>query len=367
MNVWYLVFAQMVLAFVLAAVVYPSLFEVGRKKGLYAHAIQRSSHKGNVPVLGGVGIFFVFSLVTMAAVLGYGNDPFVPAILALYMSLFLLFFIGLKDDMVDLSPGYKTMYLLLAALLFLGNSGLWLSGFGGIFGVSILPQWISWGLTFFLFVLGINAFNLIDGVDGLAGGVAALAAAYFGICFMAQGEVAWGFVSFGLFWALLGFLRFNFSKSKKLFMGDSGSIFVGFLLVVLSLRYINRVESLGPEATADAVLMVLALFSYPLTDVARVFAVRIKAGKSPFHADKNHLHHYALNFSMKHYQITLAVVVYTLGMALLMYLLSDFFDPHIRLALLVAFNLVLGLLPSFLYRIQGKTVIKLVSKQFSRY
>lgn len=366
MNVWFIVIVQVIVSFLIAGFIYPGLIQISREKSLYAQAIQRSVHQGKVSSLGGVGIFISFSLITVGALLGYGNNTCVPVILALYMSLLLLFFIGLKDDLIELPPANKTIYQLLAAVLLMWSSGMLLSGFGGIFGVHVLPIWISWPITLFLFVLGINAFNLIDGVDGLAGGVAALAAAYFGFCFIGQGEVGWGFVSFGLLASLLGFLRYNFSKRQKLFMGDSGSMFVGFLLIVLSLQYINRAEVQMLGDTADAVLMVLALFSYPLTDVARVFAVRIKAGRSPFHADKNHLHHYALNFGMKHYQIMITVLGYTLGLGLVMYLLSDLLDPHIRLAVLVALNLVLGLLPSFLYRRQGKTVVKFVSKQFSR-
>jgi hypothetical protein len=185
----------------------------------------------------------------------------------------------------------------------------------------------------------INAFNLIDGVDGLAGAVALVVSTAFGVFFLLNGNPLFVLVSFVLIGAILGFLRYNLSDRNKIFMGDAGSMMVGFLLSFQALAFLelNALETAQFSVT-NGPIMVLAVLSYPILDTVRVFVLRIRDGRSPFSADRNHIHHRLLGLGMKHKQVTLLLVFVNVFIIEFAFLTNDLFIDS-------QFLLVLGAVP----------------------
>lgn len=295
-----------ILAFVIAYQTFPTILYVAKEKHLMDEPDGRSMHSDRTPTLGGIGIFF--SLVVVMTIIGAMLNT---KVLMLVMGgLTILFFLGLKDDLTVLSARKKFIGQLLAALLLIVFTDTRIIGFSKILDVDVLPYWVSIFFTLFVYILIINAYNLIDGVDGLAGSVALLISVVFSILFYNSGALSLATISVALIGALLAFLRYNFSKSKKIFMGDTGSMIVGFLLAFFSISFISQsqinTESLYFRASPA---LILAMLFYPLMDTCRIFFIRIFIlKKSPFEADRNHVHHRYILYGFSHLQTTLTIV-----------------------------------------------------------
>lgn len=218
----------LVVAFLLSARMYPIIIYLGIKKRLTDVPGHRSMHSCRVPTLSGVGLYvsFLLTMTFFGAIVPLGSKG-PDQLLAMLGAMTILFFIGVKDDMIGLSPTKKMFSQVLAALSVVLLTGARVHGFEGLFGVETLPYLFSVLFSVFIFVLVINAYNLIDGIDGLAGAVAICASLSFGLFFVWYGHYLFFMVSFVLIGAMIGFLRYNLSKKRKLFMGDSGSLFVG--------------------------------------------------------------------------------------------------------------------------------------------
>ncbi|MHA7865509.1 MraY family glycosyltransferase [Flagellimonas marinaquae] len=343
---------QGILTFLLALYLYPLLVKIGRGKNLVASFNRRSSHKDRVSVLGGFGVFFVFFVLVFVGVLHLGYGLGNTEILGLLFAGMIFFFAGFLDDALDITALRKFSFQLVGTLVFLMASKLVFEDFGGLFGLHDIPLWLSWVISIFIMQLGVNAFNLIDGVDGLAASLAAVGFGMFGVSFLLHGDHPFAIMAFAGLFAVMGFLPFNFSKRYKIFLGDSGSLFVGFLLSGFSLKYVNEVHAVNASDIAGYIVWVLTVFSYPLTDVIRVFIVRVKNGKSPFRPDRKHLHHFALDRGWKHYQITLLYISYTGILLVLQYGVLSFLNAHWGFALILVSNLLLALLPSLYGKIR---------------
>ncbi|NMH87639.1 MraY family glycosyltransferase [Flavivirga algicola] len=295
---------------------YPVIIKVSKLKGLMQEPKSRSSHAIKTPNLGGVGIFMgvISALTFVGSILSYNN------LLCLIGAVTLLFFTGLKDDLIEISPIKKLIGQIIASLCIILISDIRIHTFFGVFGIDVLPYFISVIFTLFVFILLINAYNLIDGVDGLAGCVGITISMLFGIFFYYNGNDSMLFISLSLIGALITFLMFNFSKAKKLFMGDTGSMIIGFLLAyqgVSFLRVTHNVELFSAISNPPA--LVIAIFSFPLMDTLRVFIIRLINGKSPFSADKSHIHHNLLALGFKHWEISLIASTFIFIMARITY------------------------------------------------
>jgi UDP-N-acetylmuramyl pentapeptide phosphotransferase/UDP-N-acetylglucosamine-1-phosphate transferase len=219
-------------------------------------------------------------------------------------------------------------------------------------------------ISLLVFVFIINAFNLIDGIDGLAGTIAIIASSVFGFFFIFQGNILLMLVSFILVGALLAFLRFNFSEENKLFMGDSGSLFIGFLLTYQSISFLgmNTTESLW-FAIPNKPVLILAILSFPILDTLRVFIIRVRQKRNPFSADRNHIHHRLMDLGLSHKQGTLVVGLANVLVIVLAFLIRDF-NINIQFIIISTIVPILGLLPCMLAREQGR--IKLHVPKLSR-
>ncbi|WP_138433360.1 MraY family glycosyltransferase [Winogradskyella algicola] len=304
-NITIWLIAAFVLAFLIAFQTFPTILYVAKEKHLMDEPDSRSVHSDKTPTLGGIGIF-VGLIVVMTIVGAFLNTK---VLLLVMGGLTILFFLGLKDDLTVLSARKKFMGQLLAAGLLIVFTDTRIIGFSKILDIDVLPYWISVGFTLFVYVLIINAYNLIDGVDGLAGTIALSVSGIFVYFFVNSNELSLATIAIALCGCLLAFLRLNFSKKSKLFMGDTGSMIVGFLLAFFTISFINMAQLDSSSAYYKASpALAFALLFYPLIDTLRIFFIRIVIHKtSPFKADKNHIHHRFIRSGYSHLMTTVLI------------------------------------------------------------
>lgn len=293
-------------AFLVSFSAIPGIVKIAREKSLMALPNGRTSHEIPTPNLGGVAIF---AGVILSSVLftGFGTAHELKYIMA---GMLILFFVGLKDDLLPLPAYQKFIGQSLATLIILVPGDLYLHSLHGLLGIHELSYFSGIAITFVLFLALINSFNLIDGIDGLASGLGILASLFFGIVFLLNGSLAYAIMSFVLTASLLAFFYFNvFSKKNKIFLGDTGSMLIGLLVAILAIKYLNIENGtlfFHQNNTAPALL--LSVLIIPLFDTGRVMMVRISQRKSPFAADRIHIQHHMLRLSNSHLAASLKIL-----------------------------------------------------------
>src|SRR5690606_13331083 len=207
---------------------------------------------------------------------------------------------------------------------------------------TIMPYWVSVCFTRFVYVLLVSAYNLIDGVDGLADSLALLASAAFAFIFIETEDVSMATIGIGMIGALLPFLRLNFSKKNKIFMGDTGSMIIGFLIAFFIVRFIGESQTNSQsEFHNSAPVLAFAIVFFPMLDTLRIFFIRlIIHKKSPFEADKNHLHHRFLQLGFSHIRTTACIVLINVIIIILAYLMKDM-EIHIQTTIILLLGTLL--------------------------
>lgn len=335
-------------AFVVVIITTPSLIKVAKLKQLVdVPGEARKLHARRVPTIGGI-IIFASILFAFALWLPIGENIPYEALLErsydlkyLTAALIILFFIGVKDDIIGVSPIKKLLALVFVGFILVIMGDFRISNFNGLLGLYQIPYWASVLLSFFVYIVIVNAFNLIDGVDGLAASQGLIISLFFTCWFFLMGNQTLTLLSAVLAGALLGFLFFNFSPAK-IFMGDSGSMTIGVIVSLLAIWLINKDNSnmIFPFDQLRTPLVAMALLAYPLTDTLRIFTIRTLEGKSPFTADKNHIHHKMLENGFTHTQIVLSVAIYSVLIVAMM-ILTSVLEPNLSLAILLAFDFLL--------------------------
>ena len=275
------------------------------------------------------GTIFAYSLLFPSKdswMMGNNYDPLSALNEFKYMiaSMFILFFLGLKDDIIGVAPLKKLYVHALVGFILVVLADIRLTSFWGLFNVYDLPYWFSLCISLFTYIVIVNAINLIDGVDGLAGGIGLIAALTFGFWFASTGDLPLALLAMSLGGALLGFLFFNFQPAK-IFMGDAGSLILGMIMYVLAMKLIEFPPSrmIGIASHVSKPVLAMAILCYPLADTLRVFIVRIAAGKSPFLADKNHVHHKLLSFGWSHRKVSAVLYLFTLFFVALTFIMPN--------------------------------------------
>jgi UDP-N-acetylmuramyl pentapeptide phosphotransferase/UDP-N-acetylglucosamine-1-phosphate transferase len=292
------------LAFFITFAAIPVIIQVADAKKLFDVPDERKVHLSPIPSLGGLGIFaglILSFLVTFPISLAAEFQYFFAAALV-------IFFLGLKDDILVISPIKKLIGQFIAAFLIIYKGGIQIKSMHGFLGVYELPEVMSLALTYLTVIVIINSFNLIDGVDGLAGSLGLMTALIFGSYFYYVGQLPYSILAFILAGSLLGFLIFNHSPAR-IFMGDTGSLLLGLINSILVIRFISTADNptsvfqlSSSPAIGFAILMV------PLFDTIRVFSVRILNRRSPFSPDRNHIHHMLLDKGLSHSAVTYTCV-----------------------------------------------------------
>jgi len=342
-----------VLVFLTSAVVtlftIPSLIKVAYLKRLFDMPdFERKAHKRAVPTIGGI---IIFAATLFSYSLWYPNMA-IGEFKYLVVALLILFFIGIKDDIIGTAPVKKLMAQLLVALILILMANIKITGLHGLFGVQQIPEWASVFLSLFTMIVIINAINLIDGVDGLAAGIGLIASFTFGSWFYLAGDAGMATLSFALCGSLAAFLIFNFSPAK-IFMGDSGSLTIGLILSVLAIQLIEHdVRSLPEQLIhVSKPLLALAILVYPLYDTLRVFIYRAIKGRSPFSADKKHIHHRLLQHGFSHAKTSSLLYFSTTTVAALVIILAEL-DSTIVFVVTGAYTILLAQIPFFLKKKQ---------------
>jgi UDP-N-acetylmuramyl pentapeptide phosphotransferase/UDP-N-acetylglucosamine-1-phosphate transferase len=356
-----------VTAFLVVLYSTPPLIKVAILKRLFDEPGERKIHTRVIPTIGGIIIFaatlFSYSLwfeldfSKFHNVIELNNSntgQYIREFKLIVATLLMLFFVGIKDDIIGTAPIKKLIAQVLAALILVLVGNIRVTGLHGIFDVYEIPYWASVFLSLFTFIVVINAFNLIDGVDGLAAGVGFIVTMVFGTWFILAGDIILASLAFALGGSLFGFLVFNFSPAK-IFMGDSGSLTIGLIACVLAIKLIeyptDKLQDI--QLYLSKPVFVIATMVYPLADTLRVFTLRAATGVSPFSADRNHLHHRLIDCGLNHRGTVIIIYIFNLmvtGIAVACYNLN----PSIALVVVVSFALLCTGVLQLVYRAKQK-------------
>ena len=310
-------------AFLLTYLTIPKIIGVVEFKRLMDDPDHRSSHSNKTPTLGGVSFYYtlIFALFFIS-----GRDTFNES-MYIIPGLTVLFIVGLKDDLVVLSPGAKLIAQAFAVAFILANPSFTITSLNGFLNVNEIPYYLYLGIAGFMMITIINSYNLIDGIDGLASVVGIVIMVLYTTIFYLTGEYFFALLSITLNACLMAFLGFNLSSDKKIFMGDTGSLIVGFIISILTLKFL----ALGPESYTEmpfllenAPLIAISILIVPLFDTARVFTIRIANKKGPFSPDRNHTHHVLIDYwGLSHKQASFIIGSFNLLFVMLFIVLGS--------------------------------------------
>ena len=322
----------LITSFIVSFIAIPSIIHMAEVKHLFDEPDERKCHAHKTPTLGGLAIFagLIFSLTF------WSNQVAIVELQYIISAVIMLFFMGMKDDIFNLKALTKLVGQLMASFILVHWAGIKITTFYGLFGIQDLPLIPTYILSIFSIVVITNAFNLIDGIDGLAASVGIVASSIFGFWFFSAGVIQYAILASCMVGALLGFLYYNRSPAR-IFMGDTGSLIVGVILSILAIKFIemNRVlDRTHPNKVLVVPVVTLAILVIPLFDTLRVFTIRILQGRSPMSADRNHIHHLLLSLGFTHNQTTLTLVSFNVLMIALVYYFQ-FVKGEILLALLL--------------------------------
>jgi len=330
---------SLITSFLITYVAIPKVIFFSEKLRLLDEAGIRASHKGSVPIFGGMAIFtgIIFSLLFWADI---------ENIQYLLVSILIVFFVGVIDDLLVLSPFKKIVgqVIAISIIIFLGD--LKIDSMHGVLGVYDLPIWIGTLFTIFVVIVITNGFNLIDGVDGLAGGIGVISSFSFGVIALLMGQSDMAIVAFTLMGSLLAFLKYNLYPAK-IFMGDTGSLVVGLILSILAINIIRhglvtetiKLPNKGP-------LLAIVILAIPLFDSLRVFVARIIKGRHPLSAGRGHIHHALLNLGFGHKKTSLILYFFAISIIVFSYFLLEF-NVNVSISILSAISFSILYIPFY--------------------
>jgi len=346
-----LLVSALLTSFVLTNMFIPSIIKVAKIKHLFDSPGARKSHVGVIPTLGGVGIFggFMISLCLFASFYPGNGMRYILA------ALCFIFMIGVKDDIVELVPTKKFIGQLFASCIIVILGDIRLTSLYGLFGISYIDYIPSVLLTVTTIIFIVNAFNIIDGINLLAGSVCILMSVTFGAWFYYYGFFDYAVLATAMSGAVLAFLKFNYTPAK-IFMGDSGSLSIGLLAAVMAIQFIEKNEIVLLSGSSKGITIVsapamaIAILIIPIFDTFRAFGLRIANRKSPFMADRNHIHHRLIDLGLSHVRATYVLI----GVNLLFIALVYFFQEWGNLYLIL-FEFALAFILTYaLFRIKLK-------------
>lgn len=341
-------------SFLVVILATPSLIKVAKLKHLVDEpGDDRKLHSRSVPTIGGI---IIFGAIVFAYSLWFPEkynhiDNMLSNFKHLIAILVLLFFVGVKDDIIGTAPIKKLVAHMIVGFIMVIMADIRIESMHGIFGLTSLEIWQSYLLSLFVYIVIVNAFNLIDGIDGLAGGIGVIISGFFGLIFLFWGDVPLALLAFVLCGALMGFLVFNFSPAR-IFMGDSGSLVVGAIICVLAISVINLPQLINGKTLTNVVVpdwlasvnkpvLVMSILVYPLIDTIRVFTIRTFRGTSPFLADRNHIHHRLIALGLNHTKAVLTLYLYNVIVVVSLVLISP---QNATISFFVAISIASGLI-----------------------
>lgn len=331
-----------ILCIVFARVLIPNILLIAFRKKLFDLPDERKIHHGVVPRLGGIAfipsIFFSIALLLgMDLILGKQNilmeeTDDVPGLLFGFCACTILYLVGIADDLIGVRYRTKFIFQILCGIILIAG-GVWIDNLHGILGIYQLPEAIAYPLTVLVFVFIINSINLIDGIDGLASALSGVALLFYGLTYIYLCQWLFAMLAFAALGVLIPFFYYNVfgctGHGRKIFMGDAGSLTIGIILCILSIKMLNETGDspffLNQAALAFAPLII------PCFDVIRVFFNRIHMNRHPFMPDKNHIHHKLLAIGMRQRTAMGTIVSVSLLFSLCNIMLSQYININLLL------------------------------------
>ncbi|MDP4239818.1 MAG: MraY family glycosyltransferase [Bacteroidota bacterium] len=284
------------------------VIDIAKKRNFVVKPNKRTSHEGVIPNIGGINIFISF--LSTVFLFSYG---IISELQFTIVGVFIILIVGFVDDLIAIKPTWKLLGELLSAFFLIVVSDVRLSHLHGFLGIYELSIGWSYLLSFFVFVAIINALNLIDGVDGLASGLGILYCLFFAIYFNLTANINMAVSAFAMAGSLFVFFLYNvFGGKRKIFMGDSGSLLLGYMITLYVFEFceMNAYKCIAePFQMSAAPAVAICVLFVPLFDTVRVMLTRLKKGVSPFRPDKNHIHHLLLKTGLKHRQVTFVLLL----------------------------------------------------------
>ena len=300
----------------------PLVLNIAKKRSFVVKPNKRTSHEGAIPNVGGINIFISFLLTVFIF-----SFEVVSQLQFSIIGVLIILIVGFVDDLIDIKASWKLAGEIISAFFLIVISDIRITNLNGFLGILNVSVPTSYLLSFFVFIVIINALNLIDGVDGLASGLGMLYSLFFAIYFTFTQNPNLAISAYAMVGSLAVFFLYNvFGKKSKIFMGDSGSLLLGYMITLYVFEFCKFnaypiAHNIPQHLTMSAAPAVaVCVLSVPLFDTLRVMLTRIKKGVSPFHPDKNHIHHLLLKTGLKHRQVTfvlLLVSILFIGLGLL--------------------------------------------------
>ncbi|MFM7023911.1 MAG: MraY family glycosyltransferase [Flavobacteriales bacterium] len=318
-------------------------------KHLFDEPDERKSHTTKIPTLGGLALFA--GLIVSLSL--FSNAVF-PERRFIICAIVVVFFIGIKDDIIIIAPLKKMVGQIIATSIVVILGDVRLTGMYGFLGIGEINEYLSIALSIFTILVIMNGFNLIDGIDTLAASIGVVILSVFGCWFFLTGHALdWALLAFITIAALLAFLYYNITPAK-IFMGDTGSLITGLVIGVLTIKFIHLNSILG-EQYADysfnsVPIVAFGILIEPLFDTLRVFTLRIFSGKSPLHADQNHIHHRLLALGMSHIKATSIIVLANLMIIALVIVMQQHVSAIVMLITVIALCSLLAYIPSLILK-----------------
>ncbi len=312
-------------SFIITYRVIPWIILTVKYKNLMDNPNGRSAHSIDTPTLGGIA-FFASILISMVFIktVDYSNIS-----INIISALVVIFFMGLKDDLMVLSAKAKIALQSIAIFFIIFNSEFYITNFHGFLNIEEIPLWISFIFSYGFLLYFVNAFNLLDGIDGLASMLGIFISIVYSVLFMQIELYFYAFLGIIMIGFLIAFLRYNLSSKNKIFMGDTGSLIVGFLIGILTLRFLsldtNQLEEIDilPQ---NLMIVVLSLLFFPVFDVIRVSWVRYINKNKFFEADKRHMHHIFIDKGLNHFKASITFTVSSIITFIFIYFTNPFFS-----------------------------------------
>ena len=333
-----------VLSVFCAGVLIPQILLISFRKRLFDVPDERKIHQGVVPRLGGIAfkpvVFFSVALALgLSMLLGYGqflgNIGSESRPLAFgFCTIIMLYLVGMADDLIGIRYRAKFGIQIICGVLVIAG-GLWVNDLHGLLFIHALPEWIGYPITVFAVVFIINAINLIDGIDGLASGLCGVAMLFYGLVFFIIGAYIYALLAFATLGVLVPFFYYNVfgdpAKKNKIFMGDTGSLTIGMMICILSLKLLDGFPANPAVQQPNAFFLAYSPLIIPCFDVVRVYLHRVRNGKNPFLPDKNHIHHKLLAIGMQQRTAMVTIVTVSVCFTLCNILLSRYVDATVLL------------------------------------
>jgi UDP-GlcNAc:undecaprenyl-phosphate/decaprenyl-phosphate GlcNAc-1-phosphate transferase len=329
----------------------PKIVLVSKAKKLFAVQNHRSAHNNKqIPNLGGIAIFSSVFISSVVVLNGFDFNKITCILLASLVMLLM----GLIDDNIGLTAYKKISGQLLVGIYLIMLGDVRVTSLHGLFGIDE----ISYGLSMFITLTAIigltNAFNLIDGIDGLASGTGVLISYFYGLLFLYYGQLEYAILSFSITGSLIAFFLYNvFGTTNKIFMGDTGSLTLGILFATLTILY-NEITPLKPTNNPVWIspAISLSIMIIPVVDSSRVFFLRISQGISPFSPDMKHIHHLLLKINKNHLQTSIIIILANLAFIGLTFTIVELLEINFTFLLLLSLGFVAAYLPKLIYRNQ---------------